>query len=135
MSIKPIELLDFAKSLSQSSDNEVALRDCVNKSYYCAYHTVKSTLPDLPNYFGGTHKTLIEYLKMPPPEIKCSDTLKLYKRIGYSLLAQKDMRVKADYYLHDRVGPSEAQNAIEAAERILDICMKIPQTEVGKKPA
>ncbi|MBE4174494.1 HEPN domain-containing protein [Vibrio parahaemolyticus] len=125
MSIKPIDLLGFAKELFESSNDEVALRDCISKSYYCSYHIVKSAVPELPNYSGGVHQTLIDFLKTPPPEIKCPDVIKLYRRLSYSLKAQKDMRVKADYFLSDKVDREQAKNAIRAAERMLEICAQV----------
>ena len=109
-----IEFLTFAKSLSH--DNEIDIRNAMSRSYYASYHAC--LLKFLPNNSveGGLHNKLIQSLKSSP-EIKD-------RTIGFMLEQLKGSRVKADYYLNERISSNESATSIKQTEKLIEKLVK-----------
>lgn len=117
MSIKSVEILHIASTLAKN-EAEAAHRSAVSRAYYAAYHhgiqVVELKLPSTNNmvYRGGCHQQLSQKFtdgKSPA-----------WRGIAFKFNELKKDRVVADYCLNESVSMKVAQQAVVAAQQIID---------------
>lgn len=114
-----LEFLNFSKKIiSLNPISEIDYRQVVSRSYYCAFHQVKtkSIALGLPvdAYKGGTHASLRQtLLDLRPANIKL-------KGIAFRLNNFHILRVNADYKLDLSVTEKSARESIALCEKIIE---------------
>ncbi|WP_137169608.1 hypothetical protein [Marinomonas sp. FW-1] len=113
------ELIEFSKYLFNETTIEdyahtnQALRTCIHKSYYAAYHECKllgDKLPETENINTGSHDRLIQRLKnVPVASAGNKKNAKRIKTISLWLLQAKTLRCKADYSLDSEIDVREIE--------------------------
>lgn len=113
-----IEFLEFSKKIiSLKPISEIDYRQVVSRSYYCAFHQVKTKalalgLP-VDAYKGGTHQSLRQTLiELRPANAKL-------KGIAFRLNNFHILRVNADYKLDLIITEKTASESIQTCEKII----------------
>ncbi|WP_180025342.1 HEPN domain-containing protein [Acinetobacter sp. YH16049] len=113
-----LDFLKFAKKIIElSSVEEIDYRQAVSRSYYCAFHQVKSKANSLgipvDAYKGGTHSSLRQTLiELKPANNKL-------KGLAFKLNNFHTLRVMADYHLDAVVTNKTAEESIQMCEKII----------------
>jgi uncharacterized protein (UPF0332 family) len=123
------ELIEFSKYLFNETTIEdypytnQALRTCIHKSYYAAYHKCKllgNKLPQAENINTGLHEQLIQQLKnVPTSSAGNKKNAKRIKTISGWLLQAKILRCKADYSLDSEIDAREIEQHNITVQKIL----------------
>jgi hypothetical protein len=123
------ELIEFSKYLFNQTTIEdyahtnQALRTCIHKSYYAAYHECKligDKLPQAENTDTGLHERLIQQLKnVPVASAGNKKNAKRIKTISLWLLQAKILRCKADYLLDSEIDVREIEQHNINVKKIL----------------
>ncbi|RSQ25094.1 hypothetical protein EA709_15025 [Acinetobacter baumannii] len=114
-----IEFLNFSKKIiSLAPISEIDFRQVVSRSYYCAFHQVKtkSTALGIPvdAYKGGTHTSLRQtLLNLRPANSKL-------KGIAFRLNNFHILRVNSDYKLDLIITEKSARESIALCEKIIE---------------
>lgn len=123
MSVEYDSFLSSAKALMDiASPVEIDFRNCISRSYYCAYHTALEFAElkleaDLENVSGGAHIKLSDFLSRYICEDK--DCQRDIRRIGIRLKAFHSQRVRSDYMLEDTIGPVDARAQLKNVEEMV----------------
>lgn len=119
-----LNFLDLAQMLSQSQDDEAALRSAISRAYYAAYHhwlgyaqTRRTNAFKHKKDDPASHQSLISWFKQRPDE---KDVI-----IGDALDEIKRTRVLADYNAAARVHPAFVLRTIENVQT----CIRLPSGE------
>ena len=116
--IKPSDLLDEARQLAQTiNSGEVRRRTIISRAYYAAYHKAQDSAKNLgylydPNAGAGIHEHLIWFFKRYPDSN--------FQYAGRLLSTLRTRRTEADYWLRNAPSPTDAREAIEEAEHLMD---------------
>jgi hypothetical protein len=124
VSVSPVELVDFAEQLADTS--EACLRASISRAYYGAFHAAKDFHDNLPasgavtNPNEGVHGRL--YQQLLAPALDKNDPLYTRsKRVGYMGRNIHGMRIKADYKLSETVTPEMKAQSIREARKLLQL--------------
>lgn len=123
------ELIEFSKYLLNEATIEnyehknQALRTCIHKSYYAAYHECKllgDKLPQAEKTNTGSHDRLIQQLKNVPINSAGNrkNALRI-KTISGWLFQAKTLRCKADYSLDSQIDTREIEQHNIIVNKIL----------------
>lgn len=120
MSIKPKDLLNFAKACQKKQD-EVFLRSAISRAYYAAYHEVSSKLINPPNLRPSAHENLIKYLRDKHDKYTLPN---IYDNLTADAIANmlsliKRKRHQSDYDLAKTISSSDVLITIYNAEKIV----------------
>jgi len=120
--VTPSDLLLAAREISQNSNSESTIRAAISRYYYAACHCGHQFHAALPNAGSqgnarGRHNQLISKLANPSPQLskfRQADSLV----VGTALLAIRNLRIPADYYLNTTMSGKELGKAAQLAAAI-----------------
>lgn len=124
MSVKDIDLLEFAVELSSTAKCEASYRNIVSKAYYAVYHKADNFHKALPTpgtnaREAGVHSTLAE--RLCSPTVSCAELAKKSKIAGYICRDLHMKRVDADYKLDLSINRDDAEYSLNTAERFFSL--------------
>lgn len=135
MSILPADFLQLSKDLIQNTNEEAKIRASANRAYYAAFHAAHRIAPSANGYkppqkrscLGHTElfNLLRNHEKNTPPCNRNGIDKEIIK-IGFVLSQCFDLRVKADYKVHNPFSYLQAQDTIKQAEKIFQRLNRIP---------
>jgi len=115
MPVSSDDFIDLARRLHESADTEIDLRAAISRAYYGAYHRASF----IENHLGptaerprGVHDQFIQKLVEATHPTAGDDGKRLLRRLGYKLIAQKNLRAQADYHLAETVNEDDTSMAI-----------------------
>ena len=107
MSIKPQNMVNYARQMLKNNSSELELRNVINRAYYGAFLTARDAA-NITDSSGSIHK-------------KVADHYSIYNsHLSNNLFALKKLRVKADYKPNSDVTNHDAQNSCRMAQSILN---------------
>lgn len=122
MPVTSSDFLTFAEH-AKTLGTEIGYRNTIARSYYAMFHQVQESLVACPKFVGGTHQGLADYLTKANPTEPYE---KRYLRgLAAMLNQQKGRRNIADYELDKTFTLSDAQSALDSAERLFRMCQEM----------
>jgi uncharacterized protein (UPF0332 family) len=123
MSVTAEELIDCAAALLRDAEDEPQFRAVCSRAYYGAFHAALAFHRQLPvpgtvGNARGRHEQLIAQLTSPMLDRR-HQQYAASVAIGMHLRKLCDLRVKADYRLHDEVERENALDSTELAHTVL----------------
>lgn len=123
MPISPIHLIDLAKTLSNTYNNEVEHRAGASRAYYSIFHTACVIISKSPPK-KNAHQWVIGELK----EISSSDphVVLASKAIANIMEHCRKIRIRADYEIRNNFSELVAQQAVDFAKKVQQLYLQIP---------
>ncbi len=130
MAVTPADLLSYAESLIQNSD-EIRLRNGAGRAFYAGFHACRplaARLGTIRKQEEGTHQWMIRAFKNyrgGPDENAAKEVRTLGKIYWYI----RDLRSRADYDIDNNFKPHQAQQIVETTKRLM---VRVAQLESAK---
>ena len=106
MSIKPQDMVNYARQMLKNNSPELELRNVINRAYYGAFLAARDSA-NITDSSGSIHKKVADHYS----------TRK--SRLSNNLVSLKRFRVIADYKLNKNVTNRDARNSCRKARSIL----------------
>jgi len=123
MSVLPTDFLESAQAMISSQD-EMAVRNAISRTYYAAYHQAQATFPsdrEFARQCGmGVHMAYIEQLMQEQPGSKARTT-------AVKLNSMKGRRARADYDLNVDLSQRDFTMQLIAAKEVFNLLLSPEQ--------
>lgn len=117
MSVNCDDFLYLVQENIIDASNEIEFRNIISRAYYSSYHRLMPKLLNAP----PTHSKLIDYLCNVNESYKENLDLVTLRKIGLILEQEKKKRVKADYFLQQKIIKRDAEVSIRHAEKFKEM--------------
>lgn len=130
MSVLPTDFLESARAMISSQD-EMAVRNAISRTYYAAYHQAQATFPsdrEFARQCGmGVHMAYIEQLMQEQPGSKARTT-------AVKLNSMKGRRARADYDLNVDLSQRDFTMQLIAAQEVFKLLLSPEQPAEPAEP-
>jgi len=134
MSLTPRQLFDFAAGLDAAL-SEAHARSAISRAYYALMHRADEIFPaefGRPTDRGSTHERVIEAVERHAASLLPGRSLA--RQLTRALRELKNLRVDADYRLHENVSAEHAHKCVSRTRTALGWCDDIDR-QIGTTPS